>query len=260
MRIHLTFSLTGKKQILPLNYQYPISSWIYKVFAQADKKFASKLHETGYKLESGKTFKLFTFSQLKFPKHTWKIIPRSDRMEIHARKALLTIAFHLPEQMENFVMGLFKEQKAIIGDKISKIEMTVQTIEAIKNEIPSTQTIKIKSLSPITLGFLEENKNHETYILPTHTKYKELFLKNLFDKCESSGKNKINYNDLDFELIKLYTKTTKQTIKAHTTSQTEVRGYWFEFKLTAPKEIIEIGLNAGFGSMNSVGFGLCEVV
>lgn len=260
MRIQITFKLSGRKQILPLNYQYPVSAWIYKVFAQADKEFASKLHEAGYKLENGKTFKLFTFSQLKFPKHTWKIIPKSDRMEIWSRKAFLTVAFQLPEQIENFVMGLFKQQRAVIGDKISQIEMEVESIEALKNEIPNTATVKIKLLSPITLGLLEDNKKHETYILPTHPKYKELFLRNLIDKYEASGKNRISIDELDFYVVKLYTKSTKQTIKAHTASQTEVKAYWFDFELTAPKEIIEVGLNAGFGSMNSLGFGCGEVV
>ncbi|MEA3497182.1 MAG: CRISPR-associated endoribonuclease Cas6 [Bacteroidota bacterium] len=260
MRIKITFQLSGKKQVLPLNYQYPISAWIYKVFAQADKEFASKLHEAGYKLENGKTFKLFTFSQLKFPKHTWKIIPKSDRIEIWSRKVFLTIAFQLPEQMENFVMGLFQNQKASIGDKISQIDMKVETIEVLKNEIPNTATVKIKPLSPITLGLFEENKKYETYILPTHPKYKELFLKNLIDKYEASGKNRLYLDDLDFNVVKLYTKTSMQKIKANTKAETKVRAYWFDFELTAPKELIELGLNAGFGSMNSMGFGMCELV
>ena len=51
-----------------------------------------------------------------------------------------------------------------------------------------------------------------------------------------------------------------QKIKANTEAQTEVKAYWFDFELTAPKEIIELGLNSGFGSMNSVGFGCGEVV
>lgn len=259
MRLKISFKLSGKKQLLPLNYQYPVSAWIYKVFSQADKEFSTKLHEAGYKLENGKTFKLFTFSQLKFPNHTWKIIPKSDRMQLWSRKGFLTIAFQLPEQMEKFVVGLFNQQKAFIGDNISGIELEVENIEVLKDEIPNTKTVKIKPLSAITLGLLEENNKHETYINPTHRIYKELFLKNLLDKYSATGGNGISIDDLDFNITKLKTKTTKQTIKAHTTAQTEIRGYWFDFELTAPKEIIEIGLNAGFGSMNSIGFGCGEV-
>ena len=51
-----------------------------------------------------------------------------------------------------------------------------------------------------------------------------------------------------------------QTIKAHTSAQTKVRGYYYEFEIKAPAEIIEIGLNAGFGSMNALGFGFCEII
>jgi CRISPR/Cas system endoribonuclease Cas6 (RAMP superfamily) len=39
-----------------------------------------------------------------------------------------------------------------------------------------------------------------------------------------------------------------------------VRGYNYEFELTASKEVLEVGLNSGFGSMCSLGFGFCEVV
>jgi len=259
MRLKISFKLSGKTQTLPLNYQYPISAWIYKVFAQANQEFASKLHDAGYKIDNGKTFKLFTFSQLKFPRYTWKIIPNSDRMEIHARKAFLTIAFQLPEQMENFVTGLFKEQKVYLGDNISGINMDVQNIEIVKENIPENKAVKIKLLSPITLGYLEQNNKHETYILPTHPIYKELFKQNLIEKYYATGQNNITINDIHFTLNNLKTKTTKQTIKANTPAQTEIRAYWFDFDLTAPKEIIEIGLNAGFGSMNALGFGCGEV-
>jgi CRISPR/Cas system endoribonuclease Cas6 (RAMP superfamily) len=39
MRLKITFSLSGKKQFMPLNNQYPISAWIYKVLGRADKGF-----------------------------------------------------------------------------------------------------------------------------------------------------------------------------------------------------------------------------
>ena len=40
MQLKLTFQLSGKTQILPLNYQYPVSAWIYKVLEKADKGFS----------------------------------------------------------------------------------------------------------------------------------------------------------------------------------------------------------------------------
>ena len=55
MRLKIKFELSGKKQVLPLNYQYPISAWIYRVLSKADEEFTNVLHNEGYKLDNGKT-------------------------------------------------------------------------------------------------------------------------------------------------------------------------------------------------------------
>lgn len=277
MRIKIKFDLKNSVQFLPLNYQYPVSAWIYKVLAQGDEAFTTLLHNEGYQLENGKTFKLFTFSRIIFPKNTWEIldvsrsnllrkekgianIKRSDRMKIWSRNAWITVSFHLPQQSENFVMGLFKDQKAFIGDKISGINMEVESIEAIKTPIHKIGSVKINALTPIVMGLLNSEKKHEQYINPTHPAFKTLFINNLLDKYQISGKTEFKLEDIDFEVTKLYPKPSKQTIKAFTNAETEVKAFKFDFELKAPDEIIEIGLNAGFGSMNSLGFGFGEVV
>lgn len=260
MRLKINFSLNGKPQQLPLNYQYPVSSWIYKVLSNADEEFATVLHELGYRIENGKTFKLFTFSQIGFPQHTWKIIPKSDRMQVWARKGWITVSFHLPEQTEKFVMGLFKEQKVYIGDKISGIAMQVESIEALSTILPEGEEIKVKTLTPIVLGLNIEGEKNEQYVTPLHSDYKRIFLQNLVEKYAATGKNGIDINNLDFNITKLYPRTSLQIIKAGTSAETKVKGYYYEFQLNAPQAIIETGLNAGFGSMNSLGFGFCEVI
>ncbi len=265
MRFEIKFRLSGKKHVLPFNYQYPLSSWIYKVLDKADSDFAAFLHENGYRLENLKTFKLFTFSNLRFPKHTYKAIPKSDRMEVWSRNAWLNVSFQLPQPSEKFIIGLFKNQKALIGDRISQIEIEVESIQALKSELPDAESVKIKCLSPIVVALNEEGKKHETYISPEHPQYKALFLKNLLDKyravCLQKDINckEIQTNELDFICLTKEPKSRKQTIKAHTAAETEVRGFLFNFELTAPKELIEIGLNSGFGSMNALGFGCGEV-
>ncbi len=67
MRIKIEFKLSGKRQVLPMNYQYPVSAWIYKVLARGDNQFSEFLHEQGFCMENQKTFKLFTFSNFMFP-------------------------------------------------------------------------------------------------------------------------------------------------------------------------------------------------
>ena len=41
MRFNITFNRTTKQRMLPMDYQYYISAWIYKVLRQADAGFAN---------------------------------------------------------------------------------------------------------------------------------------------------------------------------------------------------------------------------
>lgn len=266
MRFQIKFRLSGKRQVLPLNYQYPLSSWMYKVLQKGDAELADFLHREGYKLENKKTFKLFTFSQLRFPKHTYKIIPKSDRMELWSRNAWLTVAFQLPQPAEKFVMGLFRDQQVRIGDKISKIEMEVESVEAVKTVEIKTETVKIRCLSPIVVTEQKEGDKYETYLSPLDENYSQLFFHNLL------GKHKLFSGEFDaldpfaggsglqLECLVKTPKSKKQTIKAFTPQEVDVKGYQFEFNLTAPAALIQTGLNSGFGAMNAMGFGCGEEV
>jgi CRISPR-associated endoribonuclease Cas6 len=266
MKLKLHFQLSGKRQLLPLNYQYPISSWIYKVMSAADAEFTNMLHEKGYQLENGKNFKLFCFSKLRFPNKTWRIIPKSDRMEIWARNAFLEIGFQLPEQTEKFVIGLFKNQELTLGDKISQVNMQVGQVESLAGSPITSSPTRLTTLSPLVLGLDTDEAVHEYYATPLHKDYAEVFIKNLIEKHQAAGKEKISMEDVKFKVLQLHKnkkgepKTELQSIKAHTTEETKVKGWYFYFELTAPAELIETGLNSGFGSMSSLGFGWCEVI
>jgi CRISPR-associated endoribonuclease Cas6 len=49
------------------------------------------------------------------------------------------------------------------------------------------------------------------------------------------------------------------TIKPHKEA-IKVRGYLFDFRLTAPLDILEVGYHGGFGAKNSQGFGCCTLI
>ena len=265
MRIKITFKLSGRRQVLPLNYQYPLSAWVYKVLARGDKKFSEFLHEVGYKMENQKTFKLFTFSNLQFPVNTYRIIRGSDRMEIFSRKAFLMLAFQIPVAAEKFVVGLFNEQKAEIGDRISKIEMEVGTIEMLK-EPEFTSRMTIRSLSPIVVTRKTETDKYEQYLKPGDPDYEQLFFKNLTDKHNAFQRQTqqetegFDPNNLHFRCLTKNPRSQLQLIKAFTDAEVKVRGYRYEFEIIAPPALITTGLNSGFGAMNALGFGFGEVV
>jgi CRISPR-associated endoribonuclease Cas6 len=264
MRIKIEFKLSGKRQVLPLNYQYPLSAWIYKVLARADMKFAEFLHEQGFRMENQKTFKLFTFSNLQFPTNTFRVIKGTDRMEIFAERAKLILAFQIPVTAEKFVSGLFSDQRAEIGDRISKIEMEVGTIEMLALPVLAERMI-IRTLSPVVVSKKTETDKQEQYLKPGDLEYEALFFKNLTDKHNaynrhiSQDEELFEPANLHFRCLSQNPKSQLQLIKAFTDAEVKVRGYRFDFEIIAPPSLIKTGLDSGFGAMNALGFGCGEV-
>ncbi len=260
MILELTFELSGTKQILPLNYQYALGSWIYRVISQGDKEYAERLHKEGYRIENGKIFKLFVFSNLRFPDRTSKLIPKSDRLEIRSREAKLDIGFYVPELMSNFVKGLFENLELEIGDRISVVSMKVKYVEVQNPFLPENGPYRLRALTPIIMGFKREGVRNEVYELPDVADYGEKFLQNLAFKYEAATGKKVELEKMQFRLLTENPRSKKITIKDHTPERTEIRGYLYEFEIDAPKEIVELGLTAGFGRENSWGMGWCELV
>ena len=87
MKFKLLFQIPGEKNIIPVNYQYEFSAWIYKTLNFGNAEFARWLHDQGY-VNGNKRFKLFTFSRL-FPD---KYSVQKDRLEILSNQSVLYIS------------------------------------------------------------------------------------------------------------------------------------------------------------------------
>lgn len=70
MRFLLNLNIDKRRNgsLLPLNYQYECSALIYKILFNANRDYATWLHENGFTGDK-KQFKLFTFSRFYFPKY-----------------------------------------------------------------------------------------------------------------------------------------------------------------------------------------------
>ncbi|MFA8301452.1 MAG: CRISPR-associated endoribonuclease Cas6 [Hyphomicrobiales bacterium] len=262
MRIQLEFELSGARQLLTFNYQYPISCWIYKVLDQGDGKFAKFLHNSGYQLDNGKQFKLFTFSSLRFPRGTTEVNKRLPAyLSVESRKAYLDISFYLPEQMNPFVMGLFKDQDVQIGDLRSVLRMKVKNVEMKESPaLTESGSVNMRAKTPVVLGDQKADEQYEQYIIPLHGDYAGIMKQSILDKCKAANIEVSDPDQIEFRVTKLETRTSLQHIKADTSAATKVRGYYYNFEINAPKKVYELILAAGIGSMNSLGFGMCELV
>jgi CRISPR-associated endoribonuclease Cas6 len=259
MRLLLTLQ-AKKGNIIPVNYQYPLSAIIYKILDSADQNYARFLHDTGYqKAGSLKSFKFFTFSNLKAP---FKI--QNDRLFFRNSELELLVSFHLPLAAENFIKGLFQNQEIDIADKKSKAIFTVSRIETLplfsKPASQPIQEIILTPMSPVVSGMKNEKGNYD-FLSPDDSEFTKMLLYNWREKyAVLNGAEQAEATMANAEITilpdKIPPKSRLITIKANTPAETKIRGFLnFQMQVKAPTNALKLLLNSGAGLYNSLGFG-----
>jgi CRISPR-associated endoribonuclease Cas6 len=248
-----------ENNILPINYQYELYTWIHKVFNFSNKDFSNFLKLKGY-ISNGNTYDIYTFSRLKFPSDEYKI--SKDRIIINSLQFELKISLMMNETVEPFIVNLFQNQRFVLGDKKSKVKIEVKKIERLPDPKWKDKMTFITH-SPIVLSKIED-KNTVKYLEPGDEDYENLFFNNLLNKYIAlvPFRKDLNYK-IKPEAVTKFTLLTKPKaklvkIKADTPEETFIKGYDFDFRLIAPVELIKIGYFLGFGDENSYGFGCAE--
>lgn len=262
MRFKISLNRISKRNFLPFNYQYFVSSWIYKRIAEADNSFAEFLHQNGYGLGNRK-FKLFCFGPLEIK--PFRVHKERGVLELLGEEVGLEVSFFLPHAAEKFIKGLFMQQQVGLGDKISQVDFEVSRIEAGATPLFSS-TMCYKALSPICISRAPRGaEQHSQYIHPLDEEYAQFMLSNIFQKWQASvgvlaGVPSLGFQDQEFDFKCLSTKPKSQmvTIKPFTAEQTKVRGFLYDFELSAPQEVHELIYAAGLGEKCSMGFGMVE--
>jgi CRISPR-associated endoribonuclease Cas6 len=262
MRFKLHLRPNTSRPQLMWNYHYPLSAWLYSVIAKADENYSDFLHNQGYKSANGKTFKHFTFSDLRF-----KIGKQfTNGFEILSPTVEWTVSFLIDRTAESFIIGLFQDQQVHLFDKNFDTIFTIERIETLP-ELGILPCTKLRATSAMVIA--EKHQGLDQYLEPTDENFGKYLVDGLIDKYLSVMIERkqaidplINSQVVDFKLIEsAKMKSRKITIKDGKKSATEIKGYRnFEFELTAPKEMIEVGLFGGFGRHCAEGFGFCEVV
>lgn len=243
--------------ILPIDYQYYLSSLIYKILNRGDKTFTDFLHKTGYVFEK-KNFKFFTFSSIRIKSNTIK-----DRLILADRYLHFSISFYVPKIHETFVRGLFANREIIIGDKFTKAYFKVKSVER-EEEPEFKETMDYYCLSPVLIAQKQEGEKHDQYLSPNDEGYENIFFKNLQDKhhAYTNYENKQEQNfDLSACSLKLVSKPNDKliTIKKYTKEETKLKAWEYKMLITAPVELQKAAYYAGVGKSNAQGFGCLRV-
>lgn len=257
MRFKITLNRTGRQRMLPVDYQYYLSAWIYKVIGRADPEFSSFLHTEGY-TAGYKQFKLFNYSPLNFGKPTlWK---EKSLFEIHTDQLFLSVSFHLAEAAEKFIIGLFNNQQVYVGDQFNGLDLVVSQVERLP-EPDLKSTMNFRAVSPVVISLKDENSKYARYLSPVDDGYIDQVRKSLWTKYNSIPNITSQPGELNFRFkLKGGSKSKLVTIKPYTPEQSKVRGFVFDFSLTCPIEIHQLILATGIGEKNSMGFGWVEIV
>lgn len=246
---------TGRQRMLPMDYQYFLSAWIYKVIGKADAEFSSFLHTQGYTL-GNKHFKLFNYSPLNFGRPTlWK---EKSLFEIHTDQLVMAVSFHMAEAAERFIIGLFSNQQAYIGDQFNGLDLLVTQVERLP-EPNLKNTMNYRAASPVVVSLKSDTDKYAKYLSPVEEKYGELLLQNLLNKYDSIPQDTPLPGSLGFHFnLKGEPKSKLLMVKPYTPEQSRVRGFVFDFSLSCPVEIHQLLLASGLGEKNSMGFGWVE--
>lgn len=258
MQFRITFRVKEPGQLLPLSYQYELSSWIYKLIGSSDSEFGDFLHAQGY-ASGNKRFKLFTFSNLYVPP---KFEILGDRMKVYSRSISFVASFLVEEAARGMILGLFREQELRLGDRISQVGLVVQQVEALPPPEISGPAARLRATSPIMVSepeVREDGSLWHNYLHPAEDQYEQYFFRNLKEKYEAARKHRLvepldTDQPMAFRLLSKNPKKRGIRIKAFSPAETKVIGYLYDFELTAPPELIRLGLMAGFGGENALGW------
>ena len=269
MRFRLTLRPHTSRQKLTLNYNYPFSSWVYARIQESDADYSAFLHERGYQLEnSDKKFKHFTFSKFDIPHKTRPIEKGEDFILLSDRPIYITVSFFIDKAAEDFIVGLFKNQRISIYTKQYQADFVIESVESLAIPLADATPKRYRATSPMVIAEKRPDGN-DHYLPPTDPRIARYFAINLLDKYESVyGKGmKMDTTSLEklinFKLIEADRMRSKLiAIKQDRDDETRIRGYEnFVFELNAPAQLIEVGFYGGFGKFtSSAGMGFCEIL
>ncbi len=256
MRLKLTLQ-HAPNQVLPIDYEYLISSWIYRTIGQADSKFSEWLHQQGFGY-GGKKYKLFTFAPLR---PAWYDLDEKNRtFRLTKGPTTLELSFFIDDAIQHFVSGLFQDQRFKLASGSLRADFEVSAVEVLS--LPDFHpTMQFQTVKPICISHDDPEHKYAAYLSPLNERYKTLLLQNLLRKQQALQPvtSTAPPAALDMNVPFVFKLLSAPKARLLHIKETKVKGYAFDFELTAPKELMRLGFLGGFGEKNSsLGMGMVK--
>lgn len=257
MRLKVSLEPQAKNYLIPINYQYQLSSAVYNVMRMGSEEYATWLHEVGYSDESGKRIKLFSFSNLYF--ENYQIIGNEVRTDGKAHFYFSTP--YETKSMDVFVQGIMKNQDLSLRFNKSEFHYFINSVEIIKPP-KFDEEMTYKLITPMTVSTMIEINNERKvyYIRPDDNRFIDAIKSNLFRKfrllhhkeyCDILKISIVEPNRISSKLIH---------IKEGRTDETQIKGFLMKLLVQCNNEMHQLIYDAGIGIQNSMGFGMVEIL
>jgi len=252
MRLTITLQpLKNEKAPLPLQYNYPLQSFIYH---HISLKLADFLHNQGYSYGK-RRFKLFTFSRI------------NGRFQIQREKEEIVftgpIHFHISSPVKDFIEQFAEDLARVPEVSINSNSFVITSIEVHFQPAISGSLI-IRMLSPVTVYSTlstADGRKKTYYYSPFEDEFSQLIRNNLIKKYQAFYDNSAPATDFEISPLGV-TKNAEKIIKykPKDASYTLIKGWMGHYQLQGSPELISLAYDSGLGSKNPQGFGMFEIM
>ena len=268
MRVKMTLQVIGDPAHLPINYQYPLSSAIYKILSASSKEYSNYLHNKGYIGKDGKPRKLFNFSNLFI---TPRALLQQNSLIIQPEStACLYVSSPMTDDfLRNLFVGLFKEKNIIVENLVNRAILKIVEVDALPNP-DFKQTENFRALSPIVVKTTTEGKKEfkTYYYRPLDAELSNAVRQSLIHKFVAVYGHQPKNGQLEFKIDQNYinrrggqNRVSKLiTIHEGHPDATKIKAFICPFTLSGSKELMQIAWDCGLGDKTSMGFGCVSPV
>lgn len=242
MQIKINFS-SEKEIIIPIHYNNIVQAFIYN---NIDQNLATFLHDNGYN-SNGRNFKLFTYSRI-----LGRGKKENDKFNF-GRKLEIIVSSPLEKFCKSIANNMLQRDDLFLGTNIIKVDQI-----QIFNYTVEKDEILIDTLSPIVSysTLLKHDKSKYTlYYMPGESDFTRIVSENIVRKFNALHNTDIPLDD-GIEIIQKGPSVQNATYYKNIL----IKGASGKFIIKGNKALLQLGVDTGFGSKNSQGFGCVRLL
>ena len=250
MRLSITFGI-DEGAAIPVNYNHLLVGLIYGILQNAAPDWSKVLHDHGHWSSDDRPFKLFTFSQLRGGPGTTRV----ENGDLVFATTRLEWKFGSPADgtAEMLAHGMLDAQTVSIG----RMRARVESVSTDREQDFSGGKKRFVAISPLVASVSDPVLRHR-YLSPDTDEFWKVIGENLSRKWESFRGSRPERNiTLHPDIAYIQRKRTSKVI---TIKPGEiVIGHMVPFEAEGDPEILRFAYETGFGSRNSMGFGMVNI-